>query len=746
MGNADVLAGTLLPDRIAGTAWTKTTDGAGSGLDADLLDGQQASAFAPSVHSHDADYVKDDAGEVGNADILAGTLLPDRIVGTAWTGANDGRGSGLDADLLDGQQASAFAPSVHNHDTTYVNDNAGEVDNTDILAGTLLPDRIVGTAWTGTTDGAGSGLDADLLDGQQASAFAPNAHDHDSAYVNDNAGEVGDADIIVGGLSPDKISGTAWTAMNDGTGSGLDADLLDGQQASAFAPSAHDHDSAYVNDNAGEVGDADIIVGGLSPDKISGTAWTGTNDGAGSGLDADLLDGQQASAFAPSTHDHDSDYLNDNAGEVGDADIIVGGLSPDKISGTAWTGTNDGAGSGLDADLLDGKHAADFSILSGTIVLGLPGDTRLLDAGYLSLGASNLTINGYSGVWLGETSLVNAPKGGSELTAIWTGSEMIIWGGDSGETGSIGGRYTPATNTWRTVSMTNAPQARGAHTAVWTGSEMIVWGGINATGTKLNSGGRYNPTTDTWTPISTTNAPAPRAFPEAVWTGSEMLIWGGESIDILPLSDGSRYNPITDTWTAISTTNAPAPRMGQTAVWTGAEWIMWGGIFGRTTYFNTGARYNPVTDTWTSTSTMNSPEARYVHKAVWTGSEMIIWGGANDIDINTGGRYNPLTDTWTLISTTNAPKSRYAVTVIWTGSEMVIWGGANATSLSTGAIYSPVTDSWVAISTLNAPTGRYNHTAVWTGSEMIIWGGNDNVTTFNTGGRFSSKLFLYQKP
>ena len=90
-----------------------------------------------------------------------------------------------------------------------------------------------------------SGLDADLLDGQQAAAFALTAHNHDAAYVNDNAGEVGTPDVPAGGLSPDRIAGTAWTSTNDGHLSGLDADLLDGQNASAFAGSGHNHDAAY---------------------------------------------------------------------------------------------------------------------------------------------------------------------------------------------------------------------------------------------------------------------------------------------------------------------------------------------------------------------------------------------------------------------------------------------------------------------------------------------------------------------
>ena len=53
------------------------------------------------------------------------------------------------------------------------------------------------------------------------------------------------------------------------------------------------------------------------------------------------------------------------------------------------------------------------------------------------------------------------------------------------------------------------PSARYRHTAVWTGSEMIIWGGYG-NGTGLNTGGRYDPTTDSWTATSTANAPAAR--------------------------------------------------------------------------------------------------------------------------------------------------------------------------------------------------------------------------------------------
>ena len=110
-------------------------------------------------------------------------------------------------------------------------------------------------------------------------------------------------------------------------------------------------------------------------------------------------------------------------------------------------------------------------------------------------------------------------------------------------------------DTWTPTSTTNAPTARYDHTAVWTGSEMIVWGGIDTNYVGLDTGGRYNPSTDSWTATSTTNAPTGRYLHTAVWTGSEMIVWGGNDTNT-----GGRYNPSTDSWTATSTTNAPAGR------------------------------------------------------------------------------------------------------------------------------------------------------------------------------------------
>lgn len=296
---------------------------------------------------------------------------------------------------------------------------------------------------------------------------------------------------------------------------------------------------------------------------------------------------------------------------------------------------------------------------------------------------------------------------------------------------------------WFPTSTSNAPSGRSGHTAVWTGTEMLIWGGSTLIiGGFTNTGGRYDPATDTWRPISTTNAPSPRSNHTAVWTGTEMLIWGG-SDSRGPLNTGARYNPATDTWTPISTANAPSPRSGHTAIWTGSEMIIWGGVGSGGTRTNTGGRYDPRTDSWRPVSTTGAPSARSHHTAVWTGSVMIVWGGINNIDFfATGGRYDPARDSWTATSTANAPDGRGQHTAIWTGTEMLIWGGTNLNGAQgSGGRYDPRANSWSSFTSSNAPSGRSGHTAVWTGMEMIVWGG---IGPLNTGGRLGF-LSFYRK-
>ena len=166
-------------------------------------------------------------------------------------------------------------------------------------------------------------------------------------------------------------------------------------------------------------------------------------------------------------------------------------------------------------------------------------------------------------------------------TAVWTGDMMVVWGGatDFNEWYfRTGGRYDPISDSWTpTMATSNQPTPRSNHSAVWTGTEMIVWGGGDPFA-DFNSGGRYDPLIDEWRSMSVSNAPLPRGYHTAVWTGSDMIVWGGTAfaLGLEPFASGGRYNPVSDSWEATTMTAAPAARYRHRAVWTGTEMIVSG--------------------------------------------------------------------------------------------------------------------------------------------------------------------------
>ena len=94
------------------------------------------------------------------------------------------------------------------------------------------------------------------------------------------------------------------------------------------------------------------------------------------------------------------------------------------------------------------------------------------------------------------TTEADAPVARSNHTAVWTGDRMLVFGGSttiSGTTNylSTGSSFDPSKNQWTALPTTNAPLTRSVHSAIWTGSQMIVFGGYRAGWT--NTGGIFSP-------------------------------------------------------------------------------------------------------------------------------------------------------------------------------------------------------------------------------------------------------------
>ncbi len=271
------------------------------------------------------------------------------------------------------------------------------------------------------------------------------------------------------------------------------------------------------------------------------------------------------------------------------------------------------------------------------------GSQMIVWGGYGETGVYRLDSGGrYDPVldtWAATTT-ANAPKARDGHAAVWTGKAMLVWGGYAYADPyylKTGGRYDPATDSWKAIAATNAPSGRTNLAAVWSGKEMVVWGGYGSTEPYyLSTGGRYDPATDTWRSTSMNDAPPGRDTHTAIWTGTRMIVWGGYSnVGIGYLDSGGVYDPATDKWTPTTMEGAPPGRSDHSAVWTGREMVVWGGIAAATT----GGRYTPGSDSWAPTSETNAPPWRAEHTAVWAGGFMIVFGGVGDNYLDSLGRY-----------------------------------------------------------------------------------------------------------
>lgn len=324
-----------------------------------------------------------------------------------------------------------------------------------------------------------------------------------------------------------------------------------------------------------------------------------------------------------------------------------------------------------------------------------------------------------------------------DASVAWTGQELLIWGGESCAGASCpndraphlddGAAYNVANDAWRKLA--KSPLAgREAAATVWTGTEMIVWGGTTGQAL-LADGAAYNPAEDRWRALA--GAPlSARNGAGAVWSGREMVVWGGSDT-----ADGAAYDPAADRWRPI----AVAPLAGRTApvtAWTGSEMVVWGG-----SRLSDGAAYDPAADRWRVIAPAPL-RGRIAPASAWTGRELLVWGGDSEelFVADDGAAYDPAADRWRALP--RAPvAARAAAASVWTGREMVLWGGIGQpgagdnspldtiierrtllSPIADGAAYDPTTNRWRTLEPVPL-LGRGFPIAAWDGQGMILWGG-----------------------
>ena len=416
--------------------WNAGNDGSGSGLDADKLDGVQGSSF---LRSDAADTftgtITGSKMYLGGSVLSAGSAAALQVKGfqrtgnillheggntpaannkaisntsgnlewdgdKIWTAGNDGASSGLDADTLDGFQGSDFSSFGYayssNNLTRAVGSGVQWYKVASFSGGVKHITMKVVTNGDNTT-----GADAFLVScgsyGQNANIVRLPSTSYNSTKLLEVRTETSNTagyEIWVKVNSITTSNGNLQVYMND---SGVTSSLSAGTEPSlntsvdvTLPVTSSDRDN-YAIQTTNKI----EAMGGFVVD--GNTVWHAGNDGASSGLDADLLDGVQGNLYArkaspgftgevyTSTSQNDWAFrattgatanssglwftgttarliLRDGSGNFKTGIAANGDNSQNIINGnTIWHAGNDGASSGLDADLLDGQHGSYYA-------------------------------------------------------------------------------------------------------------------------------------------------------------------------------------------------------------------------------------------------------------------------------------------------------------------------------------------------------------------------------------------------
>lgn len=324
------------------------------------------------------------------------------------------------------------------------------------------------------------------------------------------------------------------------------------------------------------------------------------------------------------------------------------------------------------------------------------------------------------------------PRGGH--STLWTGSEMVVWGGWGDEMGfrqfDDGAAFDPAAGTWRALAPSPLPP-RQYHVAAWTGSEMLVIGGSGR-----RDGAAYAPDLDRWrtlpdVPIPVSGEPISGVTGWA-WTGSELVVWH------VPTDRVAAYSPVTDTW-------RPLPAVGMhlergVLRWSGEHVYAVGTEPARFTAVPLRiARLDAGATAWDALSHMSlTTEELGISAApeltAWAGGRLIAW-----TDAGTDGRvvaFDPEVDQWVPAAPMPLAGCEGAPEPLVLDGRVLAFGWCGGT-----AIHDPGSDTWIRVDPEVMGDARY---AVWTGQEVINWG---DTCCYGTGGApFTVRAWRHEPP
>lgn len=307
---------------------------------------------------------------VAGGNVNGNTVFNDYVFFTRTGYANDRvlmQGGGFDLYLNTGPYIDFKVNPLNDYDVRIIQDTGNSLN---IIASNLKVGNstVNGTVWHSGNDGSGSTLDADLLDGQHANAFFDKATAITS--VNDITASLANSYNFAvlssnGGIEIKKGGGGAYI---DFKSDNSDYQIRLSQQTTTNA-------LLLTGDN--------LRIGN---DSVSGVVWHTNNDGASSGLDADLLDGQEGSYYTNATNISTGTISASRLPLASNTDILTGTSNNSVI--TPW---------GL-SSFAKSKTSNGYCILPGGIIMqwGTYDTTEKLEKSYtidLPIAMTNAVLN-----------------------------------------------------------------------------------------------------------------------------------------------------------------------------------------------------------------------------------------------------------------------------------------------------------------------------------------------------------------
>ncbi len=405
--------------------------------------------------------------------------------------------------------------------------------------------------------------------------------------------------------------------------------------------------------------------------------------------------------------------ITDDLRRYGDAieQLAIGG-------GTAATTSAQQHPIGLQAERTWGRRrvaaicvaaAASAIALGSLVTYGLSNGSPTVADAVAQPDASRETVTA-TGPWRSEPVPVGplTPRGGHSV--VWTGSEMLVWGGSADDSGqellNDGAGFDPANGAWRRIAATDlAPRER--HVAVWTGTEMMVVGGVGR-----QDGAAYDPAADSWRDIPAMPFALDVGSPAAVLVDDGLMIWSpvedlvaiydldNNSWRTLPgtglrgLGSGALRSDGRGKLVAVGATTpssrTPIPLL-QIAQWSDGAWDVLPEVGLSVPGLDLGA----------------APEL-----TGWVNQIFVAW---SDAGLNGGAvALNLASGSWESIAPPPIVGCESRPDPVSMGDRLLVVNGCGA-----AAIYDASAGGWEIVMLEGRPDGR---TTVWTDDELLSWG------------------------